>query len=210
MHQQGLRQWGYVNGQNVVVEFRFTDGSVDQLPQLAEDLVRLRVAAILASAAPAAQAAKKTTTLVPVIFVVSNPVKMGLVPGLAHPGGNVTGLAFNSSSDPGGKRLEILKELVPTVGRVVVLWDRENPNNPVQLKEAQIAARALGMQPEPVSVSGPRRWRGTEPRAITHRHHRERTYRAVHPLPDTNEESRTDSWRFFAEPGGLIRMRAVL
>jgi len=152
--RQGLRQWGYVDRQNVAVEFRYTDGSVDQLQELAEELVRLGVAAILASGAPAALAAKKTTTLVPVIFVVAHPLEMGLVPGLAHPGGNVTGLSITSSAIL-GKRLELLMELLPTVRRLVVLWDRENPNNPVQLKEAQTAARALGMQPEPISVSGP-------------------------------------------------------
>jgi putative tryptophan/tyrosine transport system substrate-binding protein len=163
--QQGLRQWGYVDGQNVIVEFRFTDGSVDQLPQLAEDLVRLRPAAILASAAPAALTTKRATTSVPIIFVVSNPVEMGLVPSLATPGGNVTGLAL--ASVLAGKRLELLRELVPTLRRVVVLWDRDNPNNPVQLEDAQAAARALGMQPEPVAVRGPNDFdsgfsRGTE------------------------------------------------
>jgi putative ABC transport system substrate-binding protein len=152
--QQGLRERGYIDGQNLVVEFRFTDGGVDQLPQLAEELVRLRVAAILASAAPAALTAKRTTLSVPIIFVVTNPIEMGLVPSLANPAGNVTGLALNSS-DLAGKRLELLRELVPTLGRVVVLWDSENPNNPVQLHEAQIAARVLGMQPEPVPVRGP-------------------------------------------------------
>src|SRR5215468_8311007 len=86
--QQGLRERGYVDGQNAVVEFRFTEGSIDQLPQLAEEFVRLKVDVILASAAPAALAAKKTTTSVPIIFVLTNPVEIGLVPSLGRPGGN--------------------------------------------------------------------------------------------------------------------------
>ena len=106
--QQGLRERGYVDGQNVVVELRFTDGSADQLPLLAEELVRLKVDVIVASAAPAALAAKKATTSVPIVFAVSNPIEMGLVPNLAHPGGNITGLAVNSA-DLGGKRLERLE-----------------------------------------------------------------------------------------------------
>jgi ABC transporter substrate binding protein len=92
--QQGLRERGYVDGQNVVVEFRFTDGSVDQLPRLAEELVRLKVDVILASAAPPALAAKKATTSVPIVFVnVFDPVELGLIPSLGRPGGNITGLA---------------------------------------------------------------------------------------------------------------------
>src|SRR5688572_749642 len=93
--QQGLREWGYVDGRNVVIEFRI--GSVDQLPQLAEELVRLKVDVIVASAAPWALAAKKATTSVPIVFVnVYDPVELGLVPSLARPGENITGLAFSS------------------------------------------------------------------------------------------------------------------
>ena len=152
--QQGLRERGYVDGQNVVVEFRFTDGSVDQLPRLAEELVRLKVDVIVASAAPPALAAKKATTSVPIVFVsVVDPVELGLIPSLGRPAGNLTGLAI-SSADLAGKRLELLRELVPKLRRVAVLWDRANPTNSMQLKEAEIAARTLGMQLEPVPVRG--------------------------------------------------------
>ena len=93
--QQGLRERGYVDGQNVVFEFRFTDGGVDQLPRLAEELVRLKVDVIVASGAPAALAAKKATTSVPIVFPnVLDPVELGLVSSLARPGSNITGLAF--------------------------------------------------------------------------------------------------------------------
>jgi putative ABC transport system substrate-binding protein len=119
--QQGLRERGYVDGQNVVVEFRFSDGSFDQLPRLAEELVRLKVDVILASAAPPALAAKKATTSVPIVFVnVFDPVELGLIPSLGRPGGNITGLA-TTSADLAGKRLEMLRELVPKLRRVAVL-----------------------------------------------------------------------------------------
>jgi len=153
--QQGLRERGYVDGQNVVVEFRFTDGSFNQLPRLAEELVRLKVDVILASAAPPALAAKKATTSVPIVFVnVFDPVELGLIPSLGRPGGNITGLA-TTSADLAGKRLELLRELVPKLRRVAVLWDPSNPTNPIQLKGVEVAARTLGLQLQPAPVQGP-------------------------------------------------------
>src|SRR5262249_58402762 len=116
-----LQEGGYVLGQNVVVERRTTDGSVDQLPMLAEELLRSKVDVILASAAPSALAAKNATTSVPIVFVgVVDPVGLGLVPSLARPGGNITGLA-TTSADFAGKRLELLKAIVPRLRRVAVL-----------------------------------------------------------------------------------------
>jgi putative ABC transport system substrate-binding protein len=153
--QQGLRERGYVDGQNVVVEFRATDGSFDQLPRFAEELVRSKVDVIVASAAPAALAAKRVTTSVPIVFVgVHDPVELGLVPSLARPGGNITGLATNAA-DLAGKRLELLRAIIPRLRRVAVGWQPANPTNPIQLKGAQVAARTLGVQLVPVSVQGP-------------------------------------------------------
>ena len=153
--QQGLRERGYIYGQNVVVEIRATDGSVDQLPQLAEELVRLKVDVILASAAPAAMAVRRATASVPIVFVgVVDPVGLGLVPSLGRPGGNITGLT-TTSADLAGKRLELLRAAVPNLRRVSVLWHPANPTNPIQLKGAQAAARALGVQLESVSIQGP-------------------------------------------------------
>jgi ABC-type uncharacterized transport system substrate-binding protein len=152
--QQGLRERGYVDGQNVVVDFRFTDGNVDQLPQLAEELVRSKVDVIVASAAPPALAAKKATTSVPIVFVgVADPVELGLVRSLARPGGNITGLA-DLGPDLTAKRLELLRELVPKLRRVAMLWHSENPGNLLQLKRAEVAARTLGIQLDPVPVQG--------------------------------------------------------
>jgi len=137
------------------VELRATDGSVDKLPQLAEELVRLKVDVILASAGPAALAAGKATTSVPIVFVgVVDPVGLGLVPSLGRPGGNLTGLA-TTSEDFAGKRLELLKTIVPGLKRVAVLWHPSNPSNRVQLKGAQVAARTLGVRLETVSIEGP-------------------------------------------------------
>jgi putative ABC transport system substrate-binding protein len=153
--QQGLRERGYVEGQNVTVEFRFTDGSLDQLPQLAEELVGLKVDVVVASAGAAAVAAAKAVTSVPVVFVaVYDPVELGLVPNLGRPGGNVTGLAV-SSADLAGKRLELLREIVPKLRRVAVLSHPANAANPIQLKGAEVAARTLGVQLQPVPVQGP-------------------------------------------------------
>ena len=153
--QQGLRERGYIYGQNVLVEFRVTDGSIDELPRLAEELVRLKVDVILASAGPAALAVKRATTSVPIVFVgVVEPVELGLVPSLGRPGGNITGLTA-TSGDFAGKRLELLRTIVPRLRRVAVLWHPANPNNLIQLKRAQVAARTLGVQPEPVPIQGP-------------------------------------------------------
>ena len=150
--QQGLRERGYVDGQNIVVDFRFTDGSVDQLPRLAEELVRLKVDLIVASAAPPALAAQKVTTSVPIVFVgVAGPVELGLVRSLARPGANITGLA-DSGPDLSAKRLELLRDLVPKLRRVAMLWHSENPGNLLQLKRAEVAARTLGIQLDAVPV----------------------------------------------------------
>jgi putative ABC transport system substrate-binding protein len=150
--QQGLRERGYNDGQNVFVEFRFTDGSVDQLPRLAEELLHSKVDVIVASAAAPALAAKKVTTSVPIVFVgVYDPIELGLIPSLARPGGNITGLAI-SFPELAGKRLELLKDLVPKLRRVAVLWDGANPTNPMQLKGTEIAASALRIELQPVVV----------------------------------------------------------
>jgi putative tryptophan/tyrosine transport system substrate-binding protein len=153
--QQGLRERGYVNGQHVVVEYRVTDGSLDPLPPLAEELVRLKVDVLLASSSPSAVAAKNVTTSVPIVFVnVFDPVEIGLVPSLAHPGGNITGIAA-TSPELAGKRLELLRELVPQLRRVAVLSHPATPSHLKQLQGAEDAARALGMEMQLVPVRAP-------------------------------------------------------
>jgi putative tryptophan/tyrosine transport system substrate-binding protein len=152
--QQGLRALGYVAGQNIVIEYRFTDGSIDPLPRLAAELVRLKVDVILASTGPAALAAQSVTNTVPIVFVIPDPEGLGIVPNLAHPGGNVTGLAMSSADLP-GKRLQLLKEVVSKLPRVAVLWHPANPTDQVQAKEAQASVGALDLQLQLVPVWGP-------------------------------------------------------
>jgi putative tryptophan/tyrosine transport system substrate-binding protein len=144
--QQGLRDLGYAEGRNLVWEFRSTDGSLDQLPRFAEELVRLKVDVIVASASSAAIAAKGATSSVPIVFAgVYHPQEVGLVPNLARPGGNITGVALNAA-EMTGKRLQLLTELVPTLKRVAMLSHPAHPTNAVQLEGATAAARALGVQ----------------------------------------------------------------
>ena len=151
--RQGLREQGYAPDQNVVIEFR--DGSLDQLPQLAEELVRLKVDVIVASAGSAALAAKKATATVPIVFATVNyPVEIGLVASLSRPGGNASGTSFNAA-ELAGKRLALLKELVPTVRRVAVLSYPPYHTDARQLKEAEAAAHILGLQLEPIPVRNP-------------------------------------------------------
>ena len=153
--QQGLREQGFVDGQESSSNFGFTDGRLDQLPQLVEELLRLKVDVIVASGSSAAIAAKKVTNSVPIVFAsVTHPVEIGLVVSLARPGRNITGMAFNSA-DFAGKRMELLRECVPTLKRVAALSFPALPTDQVQLEGAKSAARGLGIDLEPVSVRGP-------------------------------------------------------
>jgi len=143
--RQGLRELGYVDGKNIVIEYRYADGKFERLPGLAAELVRLKVDILVARGAPAAHAAKNATSTIPIVMGnAADPVGTGLVASLARPGGNITGLSdFNSGVIT--KRLELLKEVVPTVSRVAVLLNPANPTNPPQLKEVQAVAPALGV-----------------------------------------------------------------
>ena len=152
--RHGLREHGYVEGRNVVWEWRSTDGSLDQLSQFAEELARLKVDLSLARASSGAMAAKRATASIPIVFfAVYAPVEIGLVPSLGHPGGNITGVAVNAS-DMAAKRVQLLKDLVPTLKRVAMLSHPAHPTNVVQLQGAEAAARAVGVQLEAVAVRG--------------------------------------------------------
>ena len=146
-----LSNLGYVEGKNIVFEHRYYEGNLDRLPALAHELVRLKVSIILTSSTPAARAAKKATRTIPIVFYAQgDPVVAGLVESLGRPGGNVTG--FTSISPViAGKRLELLKETVPKLSRVAVLW---TPGQSAQSwKESQLAARQLGLHPYSMEVS---------------------------------------------------------
>jgi putative ABC transport system substrate-binding protein len=152
--RQGLRDLGYTEGKNIVIEYRYADGKRDRLPELASELVRLKVDVIVALSTLAALPAKKATPAIPIVMTSGDPVGTGLVASLARPGGNVTGLtAF--STDLVGKRLELLKQAVPSLVRVAVLWDSEGPSKRLEFKEAEAIAPALGLQLQSLEVRSP-------------------------------------------------------
>jgi putative ABC transport system substrate-binding protein len=153
--QQGLQELGYLEGKNILIEQRYVAGHFERLPELAAELVRLKVDVFVAGGAPAAHAAKNATKSIPIVMAyVADPVGIGLVASLARPGGNITGLSdFNLFVVT--KRLELLKEVVPAASRVAVLLNPTNPTNPLQLKEIQAAAPALGVTILSVEVKGP-------------------------------------------------------
>ncbi len=153
--QQGLRDLGYAEGQNIVIVYRFAQGNLNRLPDLAAELVRLKVDVIVAPSTPAAQAAKSAAGPIPVVFTqVADPVASGLVRSLAQPGGNVTGLSV-IGTELSGKRLELLKEVVPRASRVAVLWDPGNPTGSLLLRETEAAAHTMGVQVQRVEARGP-------------------------------------------------------
>jgi putative tryptophan/tyrosine transport system substrate-binding protein len=142
----GLRERGYSEGRNLVFERRFSEGKAERFPELAAELVRLRVDLIIVMTTPAALAAKHATQTIPIVMPAAiDPVDAGLVASLAQPGGNITGLS-SVGPELSGKRLELLQEVVPGMTRVAVLWNGANPANAVVWQETQAAARALGLQ----------------------------------------------------------------
>jgi putative tryptophan/tyrosine transport system substrate-binding protein len=152
--RQGLQQTGYVEGENVAIEYRWAENQTDRLPALAADLVRRRVAVIATAAPPPAFAAKAATTTIPIVFNVgSDPVKLGLVASLARPGGNLTGISI-LSVELSTKRLELLREVVPRAIRVAVLVNPANPSiTETTLAELEPASRAMGLQIQVLKAS---------------------------------------------------------
>ena len=148
----GLRDLGYVEGQNVVLEGRYYGENLDELPALAAELVRLRVDVIVAGAPPAPEAAKRATSTIPIVMAIhSDPVGSGLVASLARPGGNVTGLSM-LSPEMRGKQLQLLKEVMPRLTRVAFL---RNPDIPLDVRELEVMARSLGIRAQVVEARTP-------------------------------------------------------
>ena len=140
---KGLRELGYIEGQNILIEYRWAEGKLENLTAFVADFVRYRVDVIISSATPAIRFAKEQTSAIPIVMAgVTDPVGAGFVASLARPGGNITGLT-HLSPDLTGKRLELLKEVVPRLLRVAVLWNPNHPGQPLAYKESEVAAQAL-------------------------------------------------------------------
>jgi len=152
--RQGLRELGYVEGKNIVIEWRFAEGNADRLPSLAAELVRLKVAVIVTGGSAVTRAAKEATITIPIIMTADgDPVADGFVAALARPGRNITGLS-TLAPEISGKQLEILKEIVPRLSRVAVLGTSTRPGNAQALREVELAAGVLRVQLQYVDVLG--------------------------------------------------------
>lgn len=151
-----LRELGWIEGQNLTIEYRWAEGDVARLPRLAEELVRANVDLIVAPAGSAALAAKKATTTIPIVMIFpSEPVELGLVSNLRRPGGNVTGTTFTAGADIFAKQLQILKEVLPRTSRVAVLWNPADSSFRVQEKPIDVAAKSLNLRLQHLEAQGP-------------------------------------------------------
>jgi len=154
--KQGLRELGYIEGKNIIFEPRFAEGKFDRFPRFAAELVRLKVDVIVTWSSPAARAAKKATTTIPIVMLArGDPVRRGLVASLARPGGNVTGMTSSTGSPLFAKHLELLKEVVPNLSLVGALWDSRRRNFPRTQKRVEHEAGLLGLKIQSLEVRGP-------------------------------------------------------
>ena len=152
---QGLRELGWVEGKNIVIEQRWADGRSDRLPGLAAELVRLKVDVIFAVSTSAAVAAKSATSTSPIVSAtMADPVGLGLIASLARPGGNVTGLTYSVGLEIRGKQLELLKAVVPRLSRAAVLSNPANPSHALSMREVEVVARSLGVRLQLLEVRG--------------------------------------------------------
>ena len=152
---QGLRELGYIEGKNILVEYRFAEGKADRLPELARELVLLKVGAIFTAGTPAIFALKGATKTIPIVFFsASDPIGTGVVASLAHPGGNITGISV-LASDLWPKRLELLKEIFPKLSRVAMLWNKGNAGMALEAKATQEVAGPLGVTLQDRGVKDP-------------------------------------------------------
>ena len=155
--REGLRELGYVEGQNLLIDYRWAEGKYERFPALIAELIAERAEVIVTAGTPASLAVKKATTSVPLVMVaVGDPVETGLVASLAKPGGNITGLT-STAEETEGKRLELLREVIPKLSHVAVLWNPENPSLLPSLKEMRAAAQVLGIKA--ASLGGKNPWR---------------------------------------------------
>jgi ABC-type uncharacterized transport system substrate-binding protein len=153
--RQGLREVGYIEGKNILVEYRYPDGRLDRVPGLVNELVQLKVDVLVTVPLPAIRAANQATKTIPIVMVATvDPVATGLADSLARPGGNITGLT-TLGRELSGKRLELLKEVVLRISRIGVLWEPDAPAAAISFKEYEAAARPLNIQMQSLEVRGP-------------------------------------------------------
>ena len=156
-----LRELGWIEGQDLIIEYRWADDNIERLPDLAAELVRRNVDVIVAPATSAALAAKNATSSIPVVMIFpSDPVAMGLVASLRRPGGNITGTTLTAGPEIVGKKLQILKETIPGVSRVAVLLNPADPGWATQMREADAAARSLGIRLQQMEARSPEEFKG--------------------------------------------------
>jgi len=152
---QRLRELGWMEGRTITIEYRWSEGREERFAEIAAELVRLKVDVILTSGTPEVLAAKQATSVIPIVFATAgDPVGNGLIASLARPGGNVTGMSLQSN-DTAGKRLELLREVVPSLRRLAILANVGNPFSVLELGEAQAAARALGLEVDTLEIRRP-------------------------------------------------------
>jgi len=151
-----LRALGWVEGQNLIIEYRWADGNVERLPDLAAELVQRKVDVIVAPAGSAALAAKKATSAIPIVMIFpSDPVEIGLVASLNRPGGNITGTTFTPGPEIFGKQMQILREMVPRASRVAILSNPADPSFALQMREVEATSRSLHIRLQHVEAKGP-------------------------------------------------------
>ena len=153
--REGLRRYGYVEGQNLILEARWAEGRSERFPELIGELIRLKARVIVTVSSPAALAAKSATSTIPIVFIAGDSVGSGVVPSLARPGGNLTGLSISLGEDFSGKWLELLKEAVPRISRVAVLWNPANPANAAYLTVLRGVAQKLVVRLQPIEIRDP-------------------------------------------------------
>jgi ABC-type uncharacterized transport system substrate-binding protein len=152
--QEGLRALGYVDGRTIAIEYRWAEGRFDRLPELAVELVGLKLDVIVTAAPPSIRAVQRATTTIPIVMSVGDPVGLGFVESFARPGGNITGVAFQDA-ELSTKRLDLLRQTVPRLARVAVLWNKEG-DVPRSVQAVEAAARALGLQVLVLEIREPR------------------------------------------------------
>ena len=210
--RRGLRDLGYVEGENIVIEFRYAEGKADRIPSLVAELVQLKVDVLVSGDDPTIRVAKQATKTIPIVMLINqDPVATGLVDSLARPGGNITGIS-RLTRELSGKRLELLIEVVPGMARVGILWDSSSEGSKISFQEYQAAARDLKIQLQSLEVRGPDLdgafQSAVKGRASTlvvvgggllNRHRKQiANYAIKHQLPSMYDSS------MWIEPGGLI------